>query len=67
MSTDIIPFRDVIFMGCTYSVPLFDKEGLGEILLDKSSRPPRFALPPLFQRRRAKRGGLNTYYELTAT
>jgi len=32
----------------TYSVPLFEKEGLGEILLDKSPSAPRFALP-LFQ------------------
>jgi len=33
-------------MSSTYSVPLFEKEGLGEILLDKS---PPF---PLFQRGR---------------
>jgi hypothetical protein len=29
-----------------YSVPLFNKEGLGEILLDKSPSTPRFASPP---------------------
>jgi hypothetical protein len=28
--------------GCNYSVPLFDKEGLGEILLDKSPSIPLF-------------------------
>ncbi|MDP2904011.1 MAG: hypothetical protein Q8N96_13060 [Methylovulum sp.] len=32
-----------------YSVPLFEKEGLGEILLENPPLPPRFARP-LFQR-----------------
>ena len=43
----------------SYSVPLFEKEGLGAILLDKSPSLP------LVQRGRAKRGGLNTYSDIT--
>jgi len=31
-----------IHKGCNYSVPLFEKEGLGEILLDKSPSIPLF-------------------------
>jgi len=41
---------------CNYSVPLFEKEGLGEILLDKSPSPP-----PLFSKGESKARGLNTY------
>ena len=29
-----------------YSVPLFEKEGLGEILLDKSPSAPSLCSPP---------------------
>ena len=39
---------------CNYSVPLFNKEGLGEILLDKSPSTP------LFQRGESIARGLNT-------
>ena len=35
---------------CTHSVPLFEKEGLGEILLDKSSTAPSYC-PPTFSKR----------------
>jgi len=35
---------------CNYSVPLFEKEGLGEILLDKSPLNPPFS-----------KGAVNTY------
>jgi hypothetical protein len=31
--------KDIV---CNYSVPLFEKEGLGEILLDKSPSIPLF-------------------------
>jgi hypothetical protein len=39
-------------MECNYSVPLFEKEGLGEILLDKS---PSLCSPPF------SKGEVNTY------
>jgi len=33
----------------SYSVPLFNKEGLGEILLDKSPSAPSLCSPPFFK------------------
>jgi len=40
-------------MQCKYSVPLFEKEGLGEILLDKSHSIPLFS-----------KGEVNNYYAI---
>ena len=38
-----------------YSVPLFEKEGLGEILLDKSPSAPSLCSPPF------SKGEVNNY------
>jgi len=35
--------------GGNHSVPLFEKEGLGEILLDKSPSAPSLYSPPFFK------------------
>jgi len=45
-------------MKCNYSVPLFNKEGLGEILLDKSPSAPSLCSPPF------SKGEVNTYTEI---
>ena len=48
---------DQVIAKGNYSVPLFNKEGLGEILLDKSPSAPSLCSPPF------SKGEVNTYVE----
>jgi len=54
-SKSLIPAYVSPILSGTYSVPLFEKEGLGEILLNKSPSAPSLCSPPF------SKGEVNTY------